>query len=302
MVAFLDAHREQYGVEPICAVLPIAPSTYYEQKARQADPSRQPARAQRDAQLRPAIERVWQTHRRVYGAKKVWKQLNREQIPVARCTVARLMREMGLRGVVRGRRLRTTVPAPVAERPQDLVQRNFRASRPNQLWVSDLTYVATWRGFVYVAFVIDAFARRIVGWRAAASLRSDLALDALEQALYDRETDGELVHHSDRGVQYLSIRYTERLAEAGIEPSVGSRGDSYDNALAESIIGLYKTEVIRHGGPWRGLDDVEYATLEWVAWFNTQRLLEPLGYLPPAEYEEQFHRATAAHAAEVALT
>ncbi len=302
MVAFIDAHRETYGVEPICAVLPIAPSTYYEQKARAADPSRLPARAQREARLRPEIQRVWQANRRVYGAKKVWKQLNRETIPVARCTVARLMRDLGLRGVVRGRRIRTTIPDALAARPRDLVERDFRATRPNQLWVADLTYVTTWRGFAYVAFVIDVFSRRIVGWRATSSLRSDLALDALEQALYDRETDAGLVHHSDRGVQYLSIRYTERLAEAGIEPSVGSRGDSYDNALAESVIGLFKTELIRQAGPWRGLDDVEYATLEWVAWFNTQRLLEPLGYLPPADYEEQYHRASAAQATEVALT
>ncbi len=290
MVGFIEAHRDQYGVEPICAVLPIAPSTYYEAKARAADPARQPARTQRDAALQPEIARVWQAHRRVYGVRKVWKQLQREGHPVARCTVARLMRAQGLRGVVRGRRVRTTVPEPLAERPRDLVQRQFGASRPNQLWVSDLTYVATWRGFVYVAFVIDAFSRRIVGWRATGTLRSDLALDALDQALYDRETDGPLVHHSDRGSQYLSIRYTERLAEAGIEPSVGSRGDSYDNALAETVIGLYKTEVVRRDGPWRGLEDVEFATLEWVAWFNTQRLLEPLGYLPPAEYEAQFHR------------
>ena len=302
MVAFVDAHRATYGVEPICAVLPIAPSTYSEQKARQADPTRLPARAQREARLRPEIERVWRSHRRVYGAKKVWKQLGREGLPVARCTVARLMGQLGLRGVVRGRRMRTTIPDPLAERPRDLVQRQFSAARPNQLWVADLTYVATWRGFVYVAFVIDVFSRRIVGWRASSSLRSDLALDALEQALYDRETDADLVHHSDRGGQYLSIRYTERLAEAGIEPSVGSRGDSYDNALAETVIGLFKTEVIHRDGPWRGLDAVEYATLEWVAWFNTQRLLEPLGYLPPAEYEEQFHRTRTAHAAVGALT
>ena len=302
MVAFIDAHRGSYGVEPICAMLPIAPSTYYEQKARQVDPGRLPARAQRDARLRPEIARVWQTNRRVYGAKKIWKQLNRETIPVARCTVARLMRDLGLRGVVRGRRIRTTIPEALAERPRDLVQRDFTATRPNQLWVADLTYVVTWRLYAYVAFVIDAFSRRIVGWRASNSLRSDLALDALEQALYDRETDGDLVHHSDRGVQYLSIRYTERLAEAGIEPSVGSRGDSYDNALAETVIGLFKTEVIHPGGPWRGLDTVEYATLEWVAWYNTQRLMEPLGYLPPAEYEEQFHRTQAAPMAEGALT
>ena len=293
MVAFLDAHRAEYGVEPICAVLPIAPATYYEQKARQLDPARLPARAQRDAALRPEITRVWHATRRRYGAKKVWRALRREGCVVARCTVARLYRDLGLRGVVRGRRVRTTIPEPVAARSLDLVQRNFTATRPNQLWVSDFTYVATWRGFVYVAFVIDVFARRIVGWRASTSMRSDLALDALEQALYDRETDAGLIHHSDRGVQYLAIRYTERLAEAGIEPSVGSRGDAYDNALAETVIGLYKTEVIYHLGPWKGFEEVEYATLEWVAWYNSQRLMEPLGYLPPAEYEEQYHRAQA---------
>jgi transposase InsO family protein len=288
MVAFIDAHRASYGVEPICAVLPIAPSTYYEAKAREADPTRRPARVQRDVQLSPEIDRVWRANRRVYGAKKVWKQLRREGIPVARRTVARLMREAGLRGVVRGPRVRTTIPDLLADRPRDLVERAFQAERPNQLWVADFTYVATWRGMVYVAFVIDVFSRRIVGWRASPSMRTDLALDALEQAVYDRETDGALVHHSDRGSQYLSIRYTERLAAAGIEASVGSRGDAYDNALAETIIGLFKTEVIRHAGPWRSLDDVEYATLEWVAWFNSCRLLEPLGYLPPAEYEAQF--------------
>jgi putative transposase len=290
MVRFVDDHREQYGVEPICAVVPIAPSTYYEQKARQADPTRLSARAQRDARLQPAIQRVWDTNLQVYGVKKVWKQLNREAIPVARCTVARLMRTLGLRGTVRGATTWTTRPETADARPADLVARNFTATRPNALWVSDLTYIATWRGFVYVAFVIDAFARRIVGWRASSSLRSDLALDALEQALYDRDTDGRLVHHSDRGTQYLSIRYTERLAEAGIEPSVGSRGDSYDNALAESVIGLFKTEVIRRRGPWRQLEDVEFATLEWVAWWNTRRLLEPIGYVPPAEFEAAYYR------------
>ncbi len=273
-MAFIDAHRAEYGVEPICRVVPIAPSTYYEQKARQADPTRLPARAQRDARLRWEIERVWRANRSVYGAKKVWKQLNREHLPVARCTVARLMRELGLRGVVRGRRVRTTIPDAVGDRPRDLVQRNFTATQPNQLWVSDLTYVATWRGFVYVAFVIDAFARRIVGWRASSSLRSDLALDALEQALYDRDITAGLVHHSDRGGQYLSIRYTERLADAGIEPSVGSRGDSYDNALAETVIGLFKAEVIHRAGPWRGFDDVEYATqlyVSYAAWLVHQK-------------------------------
>jgi transposase InsO family protein len=304
MVTFIDDHRATYGVEPICRVLPIAPSTYYEQKARQADPTRLPVRAQRDSGLRPAIERVWRENRRLYGAKKVWKQLNREHIPVARCTVARLMGELGLRGVVRGRRAKPQmlVPESVAERPHDLVRRNFHATRPNELWVADFTYVATWRGFVYVAFVIDVFSRRIVGWRAASSPRTDLALDALEQALYDREIEEPLVHHSDRGAPHLSIRYTERLAEAGIEPPVGSRGDSYDNALAETVIGLYKTEVIPREGPWHGLDHVEFATLEWVAWFNSERLLEPLGYLPPAEYEEQFHRTHTTPVAVGALT
>ncbi len=301
MVAFIDAHRTTYGVEPICAVLPIAPSTYYEAKRCEADPQRRSSRAQRDERLREDVDRVWQANRRVYGARKVWKQLAREGIVVARCTVERLMRAEGLAGVVRGRRVRTTIAEDAADRPRDLVDRVFEATRPNQLWVADFTYVATWRGMVYVAFVIDVFSRRIVGWRASASMRTDLALDALEQAVYDRETDAGLVHHSDRGSQYLSIRYTERLAAAGIEASVGSRGDAYDNALAESVIGLFKTEVIRHAGPWRGLDDVEYATLEWVAWFNTCRLLEPLGYLPPAEYEAQFHESKAAPATAGAL-
>ncbi len=293
MVAFIDAHRAAHGVEPICAMLPIAPSTYYEQKAREQDPSRLPARAQRDALLRPEITRVWQATRRRYGGKKVWKELLREGRTVARCTVVRLYRDLGLRGIVRGRRVKTTIPEAMADRPMDLVQRNFTATRPNQLWVSDLTYVATWAGFVYVAFVTDAFSRRIVGWRASRSLRSDLALDALEQALYDRETDAGLIHHSDRGSQYLAFRYTDRLAAAGIASSVGSRGDAYDNALAETVNGLYKAEVIYHLGPWKGLEDVEFATLEWVAWYNSQRLMEPLGYVPPAEYEEQFHRAQA---------
>ena len=296
MVAFIDAHREDYGVEPICAQLPIAPSTYYETKARQADPSRVPARAQRDAELRGAITRAWHANRRVYGLRKVWRQLTQEGVVAARCTVARLMRAEGLRGVVRGARVRTTIPDAAAEAAQDLVDRDFTATQPNQLWVADFTYVATWRGMVYVAFVIDVFSRRIVGWRASASMRTDLALDALEQALYDRQTEAGLVCHSDRGSQYLSIRYTERLAAAGIEASVGSRGDAYDNAMAESVIGLFKTEVIRQGGPWRTLDDVEFATLEWVAWFNSCRLMEPLGYLPPAEYEAQFDQLRTAPA------
>jgi len=305
MVAFIDAHRGAYGVEPICAVLPIAPSVYYEHRARARDPEGQPARARRDACLAEHIGRVWRAHREVYGVRKVWKQLRREGHVVARCTVARLMRRRGLAGAVRGRAFRrTTVPDVTAPRPPDLVTRQFTATRPNQLWVADLTYVATWRGFVYVAFVIDAFSRRIVGWRASSSLRSDLALDALEQALYDRpigESD-RLVHHSDRGVQYLSIRYTERVAEAGIELSVGSTGDSYDNALAETVIGLFKTEEIYRRGPWKGLEDVEFATLEWVAWYNRSRLLEPLGYVPPAEFEQAYHDRQTAPAGMAVLT
>ena len=301
MISFVDQQRKAHGVEPICSALPIAPSTYYEQKARQADPARLPERTRRDAALSKEIERVWHENRCVYGARKVWRQLHREDIPVARCTVERLMRRAGLSGVVRGRRTRTTIPDDVAARPADLVQRNFSANRPNQLWVADLTYVATWSGFVYVAFVIDVFSRRIVGWRVSRSLRSDLALDALDQALYARHDTGDLVHHSDRGVQYLSIRYTERLAEAGIEPSVGGVGDSYDNALAESIIGLYKTEVIRHSGPWRNIDHVELATLDWVDWFNNQRLLEPIGNIPPAEFEVLYDQELASPVAVAGL-
>jgi putative transposase len=292
MVRYIDDHRERFGVEPICKVLPIAPSLYYEHKAREREPDRRPPRSKRDEVLQPEVERVFEDNFRVYGARKVWKQLNREEIEVARCTVARLMRVLGLRGVVRGRRVRTTIPDELADRRQDRVNRMFAVTRPNALWVADLTYVATWRGLVYVAFVIDAFARRIVGWRVSSSLRSDIALDALEQALYDRAIDDseELIHHSDRGVQYVSIRYTERLAEAGIEPSVGSVGDSYDNALAETIIGLYKTELIRQRGPWRNIEAVELATLEWVDWFNHRRLFEPIGDVPPAEKEGEYYR------------
>ena len=304
MVTFIDDHRGEYGVESICTVVPIAPSTYYEHKAREADPRRVPPRAHRDRALRPEIVLVWEKNISVYGAKKVWKQLKREGFSVARCMVERLMKEMGLEGVVRGRAFTTTTRSgDGAERPLDLIDRDFAAERPNQLWVSDLTYVATWRGFVYVAFVIDAFARRIVGWRVSSSLRSDLALYALEQAICERQderADG-LIHHSDRGGQYLSIRYTERLADAGIEPSVGSKGDSYDNALAESIIGLFKTEMIRRNGPWRNLEDVEFATLEWVWWFNHHRLLEPIGYVPPVEREQEYYRNLSAPAELVAL-
>jgi putative transposase len=288
MIAYIDANRDRFGVEPICRVLPIAPSTYHAASRRPAS-----ARAVRDTKLKAGIARVHAEHFGVYGARKVWRQLHREGIAVARCTVERLMGELGLAGVRRGKARRTTTPDQTTARPADLVDRHFAAQRPNQLWVADLTYVATWSGFVYVALVIDAFSRFLVGWQASRSLRTDLALDALEMAIWRRRggLDG-LVHHSDRGSQYLSIRYTERLAEAGAVASVGSRGDSFDNALAETIIGLYKykTELIRRRGPWKGLDEVEYATLEWVDWFNHRRLLEPIGHVPPAEFEATYRR------------
>jgi transposase InsO family protein len=303
MVSLIDEQREEHGVEPICQQLPIAPSTYYEQKAREVDPSRLPNRVVRDAALREEIERVWKEHFGVYGARKVWRQLKREKIDVARCTVERLMREMGLEGAIRGRKYqKTTIVDEACERPADLVQRDFTADRPNRLWVADLTYVATWVGFVYVAFITDVFSRKIVGWRVSSSLRSDLALDALEQALHARPNMENLVHHSDRGVQYLSIRYTERLAQAGIEPSVGSVGDSYDNALAETIIGLFKTEVIRRNGPWRNIEEVEFATLEWVDWFNNRRLFEPIGNIPPVEFEALYYERQEALTMAVGLT
>lgn len=296
MVRYITDHREKFGVEPICEVLPIAPSTYYRVRAQQEDATKRPARAIRDDELRVLIQRVYDENFGVYGPRKVWRQLRREGHNVARCTVERLMRDMGLSGAVRGRAwVTTTQSQPALDRPADLVDRTFVATRPNQLWVSDFTYVATWAGFVYVAFVIDVFARRIVGWRVASSMRTDFVLDALEQAIYARggKTPAGLVHHSDQGTQYLSMRYTDRLADAGIAPSVGSRGDAYDNALAESVIGLFKTEVIQRLGPWRNLDNVEVATLTWVDWFNTRRLLEPIGYVPPAEFEAQYYEQVA---------
>jgi transposase InsO family protein len=292
MVGFIDDHRHVYGVESICTVVPIAPATYFRHKAEQADPTRRSARAQQDDVWRVHIQRVWDEHHQVYGPRKVWKQLRREGHRVARCTVRRLMRAMGLAGAVRGRAWVTTTQADqTASHLPDLVDRQFVATRPNQLWVADFTYVATWRGFVYVAFVIDVFSRRIVGWRVAASLRTDFVLDALEQAVGERgaATLAGLVHHSDHGTQYVSMRYTDRLADNGIAPSVGSRGDSYDNALAESVIGLFKTEVIRRLGPWRSLEAVEFATLNWADWFNTRRLLEPIGDVPPAEFEARYY-------------
>ncbi len=284
MIAFIDEHRAVYGVEPICRVLPIAPSTYYAHAARRADPEKLPRRAKRDAALQVEI-------RRVYGVRKVWRQMRREGIVVARCTVARLMQAMSLQGAVRGKSVRTTVSDKAVPCPLDRVNRQFQAPRPNALWVSDFTYVATWAGFIYVAFVIDAYARRIVGWRVSRTAHAGFVLDALEQALYERRPvqGGGLVHHSDRGVQYVSIRYTERLAQAGIEPSVGSVGDSFDNALAETVIGLFKTEIIHRRGPWRSFEAIEFATLEWVDWFNRRRLLEPIGNIPPAEAETAYY-------------
>jgi transposase InsO family protein len=273
-------------------VLQIAPSGYRRYAAQQRYPALRCARAQRDDILVPHIERVWQDNLQVYGADKVWRQMNREGLEVARCTVERLMRLHGLRGVIRGKVVRTTVAHTAAPCPLDRVNRQFKAERPNQLWVSDFTYVSTWQGWLYVAFVVDVFARRIVGWRVSSSMSTDFVLDALEQALYARQPgqDETLIHHSDRGSQYVSIRYSERLAEAGIEPSVGSKGDSYDNALAETINGLYKAELIHRRAPWKTRESVELATLEWVSWFNHSRLLEPIGYIPPAEAEANYYR------------
>ncbi|WP_371317351.1 IS3 family transposase [Alcaligenes faecalis] len=287
--AYIDRHRDIYGVEPICKVLQVAPSAYRRYAARQRHPELRSARSQRDEGLMAEIRRVWQANMQVYGVRKVWHQLQREGIAVARCTVERLMRRLGLQGVRRGKRVRTTIADGSQACPLDRVNRHFHADRPNQLWVSDFTYVSTWQGWLYVAFVIDVFARRIVGWRVSNTMSTDFVLDALEQALYDRRPTDTLTHHSDRGSQYVSIRYTERLAEAGIEPSVGSRGDSYDNALAETINGLYKAELIHRRAPWKTRAAVELATLEWVAWYNHQRLLGSIGYIPPAQAEEAYY-------------
>jgi putative transposase len=298
MVAFIDAHRDEHGVEPICEVLPIAPSTYYEHKARQADRSRLPARERQDVVDRGHVRRVWQDSGGRYGVRKVWKQLHRENIGLAKCTVRRLMRQMGLHGVTRSRRFATTtISDPSATRPPDLVDRQFVADHPNQLWISDITYVWTARRFVYTAFVFDVFSRRIVGWRTTDHLRTDLVLDALDQAVYDRLTgpdgDRQLIAHSDAGTQYTAMRYTDRLAEAGIAPSIGSVGDSFDNAMAESIIGLYKAEVIYRRDRWDSLEQVEWETMRWVAWFNHDRIYEALGDIPPAEFEDNHYRQDA---------
>ena len=292
MTAYIDAQRDRYGIEPICRVLQFAPATYYAAKVRPTS-----LRRLRDAQLKTDISRVWNEHRCVYGADKVWAQLRREGVQVARCTVERLMRELGIRGVVRGKIVRTTFGDEAAPRPADLVDRQFHATAPNRLWVADLTYVKTHSGWVYVAFVIDVFSRYVVGWQASRSLRTDLALDALEMAIWARRGErlDSLIHHSDRGVQYLAIRYTERLAEAGVVTSVGSRGDSYDNALAESFHGLYKAELIHKQGPWRGLGDVEFQTLEYVDWFNHRRVHGEIGMIPPVEFEAaHYHQSTPA--------
>ena len=295
MIGFIDDHRGAHGVEPICKVLPIAPSTYHEHVAKRTDPGKLSARAKRDLELKPQIERVFGENFEVYGARKVWRQMLREGFDVARCTVERLMRQLGIAGAVRGKKVRTTISDSAAPCPLDKVNRQFKADRPNQLWVADFTYVSTWQGWLYVAFVVDVYARRIVGWRVSRSMQTDFVLDALEQALYARKPlrEGALIHHSDRGSQYVSIRYSERLTEAGIEPSVGSKGDSYDNALAETINGLYKAELIHRRGPWKTREAVEIATLEWVTWFNHHRLLEPIGYVTPAEAEDNYYRNSA---------
>ncbi|WP_258182262.1 IS3 family transposase, partial [Burkholderia multivorans] len=301
--AYIDQHRGLYGVEPICKVLQVAPSAYRRYAARCRNPELRSLRAKRDEQLLVNIQRVWEQNFRVYGARKVWKQLNREGVMVARCTVERLMRHLGIEGIRRGKRVRTTIPDSAAACPRDLVKRRFEADRPNRLWVADFTYVSTWQGWLYVAFVIDAYAKRIVGWRASSSMTTDFVLDALEQAVYDRRPtqSDRLVHHSDRGSQYVSIRYSDRLSEAGINPSVGSTGSAYDNALAETINGLYKTEVIHRRAPWKTKAAVELATLEWVSWFNHQRLLESIGDIPPAEAEARYYRQLAAQTVEPVL-
>ncbi|WP_420935495.1 IS3 family transposase [Alteromonas sp. A081] len=293
IVQFIDKHRALHGVEPICRVLRTAPSTYYRCKAMEAAPAQGCQRYHMDEALKPEIMRVWQESRQCYGVRKVWKQLKREGFTVARCTVARLMKVLEIQGVRRGRRCITTIPDESAAKPLDLVNREFTAQRPNQLWVADITYVATWSGFVYVAFVIDVFSRKLVGWRVMKTMQTQLILDALEQALWARGKPKGVIHHSDRGSQYVSIRYSERLSEAGFSASVGSIGDSYDNALAETINGLYKTEVIHKDGPWKGLEQVELATLDWVDWFNNRRLLSSIGDIPPLEYEENYYRQLA---------
>ena len=287
MVRLIDENKEACGVESMCKELPIAPSTYYAHKAMERDARLRCRRWHTDVELTMEITRVWKEHHERYGARKVWHQLRREGIEVARCTVERLMRKAGMQGVVRGRR-RHNAPHDALSRPSDKVKRNFQGQHPDQLWVSDMTQVMTSSGAVYVAFVIDAYARRIVGWKVSSSMNTQLALDALEQGLCSRDVSPGLIHHSDRGGQYMSLEYQERLSRAGVVASVGRVGDSYDNALAETVIGLYKTELIRHMGPWDGKSSVEYETLKWVDWYNHHRLLGSIGYRPPAEWEAMY--------------
>jgi transposase InsO family protein len=291
MIAFIEESCGALGVEPICRALQFAPSTYYDRRAIARDPDRASARAKSDSALSVKIDAAWDANRKLYGARKIWHVLRREGQDVARCTVERLMRNLGIRGVVRGKKVITTQPDTSQPCPDDKVNRVSKADRPNKLWVSDFTYVPTWSGTVYVAFVIDVFARRIVGWRTSTSMKTQFVLDALDQAIWQRKTpdNKDLVHHSDRGSQYLSIKYTERLAEADIDLSVGTVGDAYDNALAECVIGLFKTEVINQIGPWKSMREVEWETLKWVDWYNNRRLLGPIGYIPPAEAEEAFY-------------
>ena len=286
-MGYIDTHKDEFGVEPICRVLQVAPSTYYAAKSRPRSP-----RAVSDALLGEHIKRVHEDNYAVYGVRKVWRQLRREGETAGRDQVGRVMGDLGLEGVRRGKAKRTTVAGDLSLRPGDLVDRHFFAAAPNRLWLADITYVWTWSGFCYTSFITDAFARRIVGWRVAKSLRTDLALDALEMAIFSRRHDdlSHLVHHSDRGVQYLAIRYTERLAEEQAVASVGSKGDSFDNALAETVNGLYKTELIHRRGPWKTMDQLELATAAWVQWWNEHRLHEACGYVPPAEYEENYYR------------
>ncbi len=297
MIRFINDYRHVYGVEPICRVLPIAPSTYYAHLRIARFPDLASPRAQRDAIISDRIKDIWNDNHQVYGVRKVWHQLKREGFIVARCTVSRLMKAMGLRGVIRGKVLKTTKSNKAKSCPLDHVNRNFKTAAPDVLWVSDFTYVSTWQGFVYVAFIIDAFSRYIVGWRVSKTAHTQFVLDALEQALCARRPlqKSGLVHHSDRGSQYVSIKYTERLAEAGIEPSVGSVGDSYDNALAETINGLYKAEVI-HRKSWKTMAEVEIATLKWVDWFNNKRIFGPIGNIPPVEAEMKYYNKLNRHA------
>lgn len=302
MIKFIDLNRKQYGVEPICKVIPIAPATYYEWKAKEKNPELRSQRAKSDEILKKNVLRIWNENFQVYGVRKIWKQLNREGIKVARCTTERLMKLQGIQGARRGKAFKNYVDENLADRPRDLVNREFIADRPNQLWVADITYIRTWAGWVFTAFVIDVFNCSIVGWKTSTSIKTGLALDALEQAIHDREIQEPLIHHSDRGVQYLSIKYTERLAEAGLTGSVGTKGDSYDNALAETINGLYKTELIRRKGPWRNMEQVEFATLNWVDWFNKKRIMKRLNYMSPDEYEKLYIKEIKQQKNEAVLT